>query len=165
MSYKSEKNNLHEKLYGKNGENSIITDEYLSTRFEQSVNWYMKQANRCKYLYYFLSTVGIVLPLCIPVINCFDNPHCIFVTAASVFTSLVTSLLSLLKLHDKWINYRSVTEAMQTELTLYASKCSDYSDCTDEERNKLFAERIETLMGNEHIKWIGIVNKKPEEKK
>ncbi len=30
---------------------------------------------------------------------------------------------------------------------------------------KAFAERIETLMGNERVKWVGIVNKKPDDKK
>ena len=89
----------------------------------------------------------------------------LLITLVSVFTSFVTALLSLLKSHDKWINYRSVAEALQTELTLYISKCGDYADCTDEEKNQLFAERIETLMGNEHIKWIGIVNKKSDDKK
>ena len=166
MSYQSESKNLHEKLYGKDGK-PAIADEYLFKRFEQSVLWYMKNANKCKNWYYFLSVVGIILPLSIPILNLVNDSSYIklLITLVSVFTSFVTALLSLLKSHDKWINYRSVAEALQTELTLYISKCGDYADCTDEEKNQLFAERIETLMGNEHIKWIGIVNKKSDDKK
>lgn len=166
MSYKSESKNLHEKLYGKD-DKPVIEDEYLLKRFEQSVLWYIKNANNCKIWYFALSIVGIVLPLSIPILNLFNDSSYVklLITLVSVFTSFVTALLSLLKSHDKWINYRSVAEALQTELTLYISKCGDYVDSTQEERNQLFAERIETLMGNEHIKWIGIVNKKSDDKK
>ena len=166
MSYKSEKNNLHEKLYDKD-DKPVIENEYLLKRFEQSVLWYIKNANNCKIWYFALSIVGIVLPLSIPILNLFNDSSYVklLITLVSVFTSFVTALLSLLKSHDKWINYRSVAEALQTELTLYISKCGDYADSTQEERNQLFAERIETLMGNEHIKWIGIVNKKSDDKK
>ena len=166
MSYQSENNNLHEKLYGKD-DKPVIADEYLLKRFEQSVLWYIKNANNCKIWYFALSIVGIVLPLSIPILNLFNDSSYVklLITLVSVFTSFVTALLSLLKSHDKWINYRSVAEALQTELTLYISKCGDYADSTQEERNQFFAERIETLMGNEHIKWIGIVNKKSDDKK
>ena len=163
MSYKSEAENLHKKLYN-TGETPVITDAYLLMRFEQSVQWYMKKANRSKYGYFTLSIIGIVLPLSVPVLNYFGNLS-LFVTIVSVLASLVTSLLSLLKLHEKWVSYRSVTETLQSELTLYTSKCGDYNDLSEEKRNQLFAEKIEALMGNEHIKWISIVNKKNDDKK
>ena len=165
MSYKSEKNNLHEKLYDKD-DKPVIENEYLLKRFEQSVLWYAKKANHCKNWYYFLSVVGIILPLSIPLLNLFEHSAItLVITLVSVFTSFVTALLSLMKFHDKWINYRSVAETLQTELTLYISKCGDYSDDSSQQRDQLFAERIENHMGSAHVKWIGIVNKKPEEKK
>ena len=73
----------------------------------------------------------------------------------------MTSLLSLLKLHEKWINYRELAEALQSELTLYAENCGEYGILNSEqEKNQCFAERIESMMGDEHMKWRSIVSKK-----
>jgi len=161
MSYKKEFEDLEKKLYCQDDQ-SLITNTYLSIRYEQTVKWYIREACRYKKGYLALSIASIIFPAVIPVINCFSYSWItIAVTVISVITSVVTSLLSLLKLHEKWISYREVAEALQSELTLYAENCGEYGKAkSEQEKNQYFAERIESLMGDEHIKWQNIVSKK-----
>jgi Protein of unknown function (DUF4231) len=53
--------------------------------------------------------------------------------------------------HANWISYRSTCEALKHEKFLYLGKAGPYAVATDP--NVLLAERIESLVSQEHAKW------------
>lgn len=154
MSAKSERLSIDDRLYLQRGEKNTISDPYISTRFEQSVKWYVKKANKFKKIYYIFSIIGIALPATVPIINSVfecTGFHCdIIITVISVMTSVAASILTLLKAQEKWIHYRNVAEILQTELSLYVGEVGDYKY---NNKNETFIRKIETIMSDEHAKW------------
>jgi len=152
--------NLRMRLNTENGH--TIDDNYLELRFEQSVLWYIRRAKLLKFLYYFLSVVGIIIPATIPIINfySFDNSTntSLIVNCLSFITSISVAFLSLFKAKEKWIHFRCVAELLQAELSLYAEGVGQYRDA--KKRNQRFAVKIERIMASENKQWKGIVSEK-----
>ena len=166
MSKRSEYKNLEQKLH--NNSNSVILDDYLEKRFEQSVKWYIRKARTFKMMYYICSIIGISVPICIPLVygSCFledGNPKKCIITILSIITSISASLISLFKAKEKWVHFRFVAEKLQSELSLFVEGVGVYSDLKT--KNMEFAIQIEKIMSEEHARWINIVNNKSEKTK
>jgi hypothetical protein len=57
----------------------------------------------------------------------------------------------LCQFEANWINYRSTGEALESEKALYLAQAGPYADAPQPSR--LLAERVETLLSQEHTKW------------
>ena len=158
MSVKSEMKSFTERL--KDANKTFLKDEYIFNRYYQSVEWYIRKANKYKRLYYSFSFAAMLFPLLVPLISLIftsnNNTEKILVVILSVFTSVFTGLLALGKIHEKWIHYRFIAEKLQAELSLY------YSNYKKKEENAdtVFLEKIESIMNDEHKKWVDITKKK-----
>ena len=53
---------------------------------------------------------------------------------------------------QNWITYRSTCEALKHEKYLYMAKAGPYAAASDS--HALLAERIESLISQEHAKWV-----------
>lgn len=159
MSKKEEFKNLEDKLnsrYKLLNSDKFSPDEYVMMRFEQSVKWYIKKANRFKLIYFILSIMGIVFPASIPIVNgvlkCGNIPCDTLITIISVCASISASFLTLFKAQEKWVHYRHVAEMLQAEYSYYSTNVGVYMDC--EKKSQLFLVRIEAIMSDEHDKWM-----------
>lgn len=162
MSKKEEYQSIDEKLYPDLlSKASVISNKNVRIRYEQSVKWYIKKANFCKKLFYFLSFLEFFFPGVIVIVNCasdcFSFSPKFYITILSVLSTLAASILALFKFHRKWINYRFVAESLQSEFSLYIGKVGAY-DCSDnEKRDKIFITNIEKTMKNDLSNWERII--------
>lgn len=175
-----EKSGDFRKLYDmvfENGE-CIFRNEYTRKRFIQSVYWYHQSARKCKKMFYLLSIIAIVLPTAVTVLSAFTENFVVKLTVSilSALTAICTSLLTLFKVQQKWIQFRTTAETMHTELSLFLSCTGDYSyaslkktfeeECDSSKpfnseaiadlKEKIFLVRIERVMAEEKDQWINL---------
>ncbi len=154
----------------------VIRDEYTAKRFFQSVLWYSKKAKRNKLLFYSFSVVTIVLPAATTVLTAISSDELaairIISSCLSSVTAIFTALLALFKFQHNWIQFRTTSEALQTELSRMISETQDYSETelekrfgktltdSDEDkaelvklREKVFLIQIESIMAKEKTQW------------
>ena len=65
--------------------------------------------------------------------------------------ALIEGLQQLNQYHENWISYRSTAEALKHEKFLFLSKAGPYASADNP--MALLAERIESLVSQEHAKW------------
>lgn len=131
-----------------------IPDENLKGRIQASLDWYIEKATKYKFYFYLFSIITIALPLVVTILNnlctkesiscCVQNA----ITVCSVLTTLVASMLTFLKLQEKWLLYRSTAEEIKRELSLYLAQKSE-----NEELRKLML-RVEEHMSGERKEWF-----------
>ncbi len=161
MSKKEEYRSLNKKLYPDlSTKQSVVSNQNVRVRYEQSVKWYIKKANLCKKWFYILSFLEFFFPGVIVIVNCasdcFGFSPKFYITILSVLSTFAASILALFKFHRKWINYRFVAETLQSEFSLYIGEIGDY-DCTDNERDKKFLANIEKTMKYDLSNWEKII--------
>jgi hypothetical protein len=73
---------------------------------------------------------------------------------------VLEGLEHLYQFHQNWILYRSTCEALRNEKFLYLANAGPYAGAKD--AHALLAERIESLVSQEHAKWSSV--REPAEK-
>ena len=68
-----------------------------------------------------------------------------------VLITVLEGLLHLNQCQQNWINYRSTCEALKHDKYTYLGKAAPYANVPDP--HALLAERIESLVSQEHAKW------------
>jgi hypothetical protein len=68
-----------------------------------------------------------------------------------VLIAVLEGLQQLNQYHANWLNYRSTCEALKHEKFLFLAKAGPYAAAIDP--HVLLAERIESLVSQEHAKW------------
>jgi uncharacterized protein DUF4231 len=68
-----------------------------------------------------------------------------------IFIVVLEGLQQLDQYHSNWISYRSTCEALKHEKFLYLAKAGMYATANDP--HALLAERVESLVSQEHAKW------------
>lgn len=137
-------------------DNCVIQDKYIRERFYQSACWYLRHAIFYKWLFKITSIINIILPAIVTLFNSLWNTDefCKWVvTVLSLVTSVLGAIISFLKAHDKWINYRTVAEQLQRELSIFIVGYGNYSQNKNE---RIFLEHIEAIMDKEQENWISM---------
>jgi len=67
-----------------------------------------------------------------------------------------------LQYQQNWIAYRSTCESLKHEKYVYLGKASPYASAVDP--HALLAERIESLVSQEHAKWASVRQQEPKSK-
>ena len=74
-------------------------------------------------------------------------------TVAAVLGALIAvteGVQQLFQFHERWINYRSTTEALKHHKYLYLSHAGPY---TGADRERVLAEQVEALVSQENMQW------------
>jgi hypothetical protein len=119
-------------------------------RLEEEIRWYSRRSGRCQRLYKWLKFVEIVAAASIPVLAAFGTP----VEVGAVLGALIVVLEGLQHVNQyqsNWITYRSTCEALKHEKFLYLARAGPYEV---EHPHSALAERIESLISQEHAKWV-----------
>jgi hypothetical protein len=86
----------------------------------------------------------------IPVLSFF--PDLKWITAAvGVVIAVSEGIQQINQYNANWISYRSTCEALKHEKFLYLASAGPYATATN--AHTLLAERIESLVSQEHAKW------------
>jgi hypothetical protein len=79
-----------------------------------------------------------------------------------VVITILEGLLHLNQYQENWIAYRSTCESLKHEKYTYLGKASPYTNVADP--HALLAERIESLVSQEHAKWASVQQEEPNKK-
>ena len=170
---------LASRVFSKDG--CVFRSEYTLKRFCQSVIWYTKSAKSMKRAFFVLSAFTIALPTIATLLNSvpdnfisnYESWIKLTVSVISAATAILTAFLNLFKFQHKWVQFRSTSEELQTELTVYLAQAGDYSEKSltepyvtkdkpapefsreklDEMRENMFLINIEKIMAKEKSQW------------
>ena len=170
---------LASRVFSKDG--CVFRSEYTLKRFCQSVIWYTKSAKSMKRAFFVLSAFTIALPTIATLLNSvpdnfisnYESWIKLTVSVISAATAILTAFLNLFKFQHKWVQFRSTSEELQTELTVYLAQAGDYSEKSltkpyvtkdkpapefsreklDEMRENMLLINIEKIMAKEKSQW------------
>lgn len=119
-------------------------------RLEDQINWYDRKSNYCQRVYKWLKVIEIVAAALVPLTAGLHMPAAV-TGSLGVLIAVLEGLLQLNQYHHNWIAYRSTCETLKHEKYLYLANAGPYSTATS--AHVLLAERIESLVSQEHATW------------
>lgn len=135
----------------------------VRTRVYDLLLWYIRQAHRCRLLYYFFKAVTIVLPALVMIVTSSSNGLAIWadeiwgtaanllVAALSGLTGVASGLLALTRCDENWLRYRRSADKIKGELSLYLVGAGHYREASTRDEN--FITELERIAGEEGEDW------------
>jgi len=121
-------------------------------RLQDQIEWYDAKSGSNQKAFKSLKICTISAAALIPALALAKISAMAWVTAGlGVFIVILEGLQQLNQYHSNWISYRSTCEALKHEKFLYLGKAGMYAAANDP--HALLAERIESLVSQEHAKW------------
>ncbi len=119
-------------------------------RLEDQINWYDRKSNYSQQVYKWLKVIEIVAAALVPLSAGLHMPAAA-TGSLGVLIAVLEGLLQLNQYHHNWIAYRSTCETLKHEKYLYLANAGPYSTATT--AHVLLAERVESLVSQEHATW------------
>jgi hypothetical protein len=124
----------------------------IRERLEDQISWYDRKSLFNQRMFKRIKMIEILAAAVIPFIAAFNPPHIAWVTGAlGVLITVLEGMIHLNQYQQNWIAYRSTCESLRHEKYTYLGKASPYANVADP--HALLAERIESLVSQEHAKW------------
>jgi hypothetical protein len=120
-------------------------------RLDEEIDWYDSKSVRQRF-YKTLKVAELLAAAAIPVIASADAP----IVAAGVLGAIVVVLEGIQHLNQyraNWTAYRSTCEAPKHEKYLFLAGAGPYAG---ERSPSILAERVESLISQEHARWISV---------
>lgn len=144
----------------------MTEQEYLDQRVTDQINWYDKKSAWHKRWFMTLKIIETVLALLIPLLVAYitsENRNLkIVVGLIGIIVAATTNIITLYKLQENWIQYRTVAESLNHEKFLFITKAGIYK-----ENNSfpVFVERFEGYLSRENTQWAAYTQQKNEDAK
>jgi hypothetical protein len=119
-------------------------------RLDDQINWYDRKSNYSQRAYKWLKIIEIVAAALVPLAAGLHLPAPV-TGSLGVLIAVLEGLLQLNQYHHNWITYRATCETLRHEKYLYLANAGPYSAATAP--HTLLAERIESLVSQEHAMW------------
>jgi len=132
-------------------------------RLDDQIGWYDRKSLANQRAFKRIKIVEILAAAVIPFLAAIKLP--IIGTVMGGLGVLITVLEGMLHLNQyqqNWITYRSTCESLKHEKYTYLGKASPYANVPDP--HALLAERIESLVSQEHAKWASVQQQESKEK-
>jgi len=127
-----------------------MSDDPTTQRLEDQIEWYDRRSGRDQRSFKVLKILVIVVAALIPLVAGLPLPTWV-PGALGVVIAVAEGIQQLNQYHANWIAYRSTAEALKHEKFLYLAKAGPYAAAPD--AHALLAERVESLVSQEHAKW------------
>jgi hypothetical protein len=132
----------------------------IMERLENQLAWYDSKSLANQKTYKRIKIAEILAAATIPFLAGLGLPHSGIVTGGlGVLITVLEGLLHLNQYQQNWIIYRSTCEALKHEKYTYLGKAAPYANVPDP--HALLAERIESLVSQEHAKWASTQQQEP----
>ena len=135
-------------------------------RLEDQIAWYDRKSMSCQRIFRRIKIVEIVAAALIPFLAALGPKEIqwsAWLTAGlGVVITVFEGLLQLGQYQQNWITYRSTCESLKHEKYLYLGKAGPYPNAPDP--HALLAERVESLVSQEHAKWASAQQSQPKTK-
>ncbi|HXU15878.1 MAG TPA: DUF4231 domain-containing protein [Terriglobales bacterium] len=129
-------------------------------RLEDQLAWYDRKSLANQRAYKRIKVTEILAAAIIPFLAGLGLPHTGIVTGGlGVLITVLEGLLHLNQYQQNWITYRSTCEALKHEKYTYLGNAAPYANVADP--HSLLAERIESLVSQEHAKWASTQQQEP----
>jgi hypothetical protein len=129
-------------------------------RLEDQLAWYDRKSMANQQGYKRIKITEILAAALIPFLAGLGLPHTRIATGSlGVLITLLEGLLHLNQYQQNWLNYRSTCEALKHEKYTYLGKAAPYANVPDP--HALLAERVESLVSQEHAKWASTQQQEP----
>jgi hypothetical protein len=126
--------------------------DLIMERLEDQIAWYDRKGTYNQKFYQRIKVIEILAAALIPFIAALPIPCKLIITGAlGVLITVLEGLLHLNQYQTNWIAYRSTCEALKHEKYVYFAKAAPYAGVA--QAYALLAERIESLVSQEHAKW------------
>lgn len=129
-----------------------MTDVTMA-RLEEQISWYNRRSSYNQRLYKTLKFATVAFAAIVPVAATVSAPAWL-TGGLGVLIILVEAIQQMNQYHHNWISYRSTCEALKHEKFLYAATAGPYAATDTPQR--LLAERVESLVSQEHSKWLAV---------
>ncbi|HEX7681886.1 MAG TPA: DUF4231 domain-containing protein [Thermoanaerobaculia bacterium] len=121
-------------------------------RLEDQISWYDRKSISNQRTYKRIKMTEIFAAAVIPFIGAFNPPNVGWWTGGlGVLITVLEGTLHLNQYQQNWTAYRSTCESLKHEKYVYLAKASPYAGVAD--ARALLAERVESLVSQEHAKW------------
>lgn len=121
-------------------------------RLEDQIEWYDGKSSSNQTKYKVIKFTEIVAAAVLPFLPALPLLHeSWFVGGLGVLITILEGALHLNQYQENWIAYRSTCESLKHEKYVYIAKASPYAGVADP--RALLAERVESLVSQEHAKW------------
>jgi len=120
-------------------------------RLAEQIAWYDRRSMYCQRCFKGLKT-GVILAAAVVPFSAGMGAPSFWTGGLGVLIVLFEGLQQLNQYHDHWIGFRSTCEALKHEKHLYQAQAGPYAAAQNS--HALLAERIESLISQEHAKWV-----------
>ena len=132
----------------------------IMERLEDQLAWYDRKSLANQRAYKRIKVVEILAAAIIPFLAALGRSYIAMVTGGlGVLITVLEGMLHLNQYQQNWIDYRSTCEALKHEKYTYLGKAAPYASVPDP--HALLAERIESLVSQEHAKWASVQQQEP----
>jgi hypothetical protein len=140
----------------------ISPEEYVEQRINDQIGWYDRKSITNKRWFKRLRFAEIVAAATIPFLSGFADksfPIKIAIGVLGVVVAVIASLLGLLQLQVRWIQYRAIAESLKKERLLFLTQTEPYNK---DDAFHLLVQRVEALLSRENTEWIQSMMKPPK---
>src|SRR6266496_3772701 len=143
----------------------ISPEEYVEQRLSDQIGWYDRKSGTNQRWFKQLRFAEIAAAATIPFLSGFAGnslPIKIAIGALGVLVAVIASLLGLLQLQERWIEYRATAESLRKEKFLFLTQTDPYDK---DDAFHLLVQRVEALLSKENTDWAQSMKTPPKGEK
>jgi Protein of unknown function (DUF4231) len=142
---------------------SNASPDPIIERLEDQIGWYDRRSRFNMQYFKRIKTAEIASAAVIPLLAVSHLPRATIATGIlGVLVTMFEGTLQLNQFHENWIRYRSTCESLKHEKYIYLAGAGPYSNA--DRPRALLAERVESLVSQEHAKWATVQQQDPQGK-
>lgn len=135
----------------------------IMARLEDQIDWYDRKSSANQRTFRRIKITEILAAALIPFVSVFRMQFVSYATAGlGVLITVLEGMLHLNQYQQNWINYRSTCEELKHEKFVYLGNAGPYANVKDP--RALLAERVESLVSQEHAQWATVQQQNAKEK-
>jgi hypothetical protein len=140
-----------------------LTPDPIIERLEDQIGWYDVRSRSNMRWYKRLKISEIAAAAMIPFLAASGIPRAVIATGVlGILVTLFEGMLQLNQYHENWIRYRSTCESLKHEKYIFLANAGPYASV--DKTRALLAERVESLVSQEHAKWATVQQQDPQGK-
>jgi hypothetical protein len=140
-----------------------LAPDPIMERLEEQIAWYDLKSTSNMQWFKRIKMTEIVSAAVIPLLAASHIPRAAVATGVlGVLITVFEGTLQLNQFHENWIRYRSTCESLKHEKYIFLANAAPYSNV--ERPRALLAERVESLVSQEHAKWESVQQEDPKGK-
>ncbi len=134
---------------------TLAPSDPIMARLEDQIDWYDRKSSLNQRIFRRIKITEILAAALIPFVSVFRMQFVSYATAGlGVLITVLEGMLHLNQYQQNWINYRSTCEELKHEKYVYLGHAGPYACANDP--HALLAERIESLVSQEHAQWASV---------